>query len=1167
MMKKYLFRLKVTLITFLAVVFAFGFMERDKNGKGGGSSSEPVRMSKTNATGFVGNSYRMNVNNINLPLNSRGVLAAVNIPPDGTLGYFKGLDFLFSSGFFMSGYSNGNLWANAQATASLVDNYLPGTVDGRDGGMWVVNVDDPPFGESWQAWKGAVDLGADFYDGNGDGAYNPVDLNGNGIWDPEEDHPDLLGSETVWTVFNDGVPSAQRGGQNRFEGVEPQGIEIRQTVFAFAAKGSLGNIIFIRYRLKNSGVVADTLKDVIFGVWADPDIGDSSDDLVGSDVGRNAGYVYNDAEDENFSDVPPAFLIDFFSGPVSYIPGETYTDNNGNGQYDEGTDTAIDTAYSFRGQLIGFETYPGAKNLGISSFTHYIQSDPGHGDPDTKEEARNYMEGNDRLGSPIDPCAWTWGEVFGEPCAAVDPTFLYSGDPITRQGWLNTTPTDQRQLSNTGPFDMPVGEEIEIVVAYVVGQGTSALNSIEVAKKIDDGAQFIFDQNFRSPTPPPAVDLKVEAGEDFIDLVWETPDQLAYLNQTVAWDLRFEGFNVYAFKTNSPSDEIAGVENSKLIASYDLDNFINNVYKESAETGGIEPLYDESEDKLDYNVFTTPETGKIRLRIKNDPFTGGDLIKGKPYYFAVTSYALNYDALIPMKDDASFGDNGDYYLSAAAFTGESENVVKPQKIVMGSDIYNPPIEEILVSGPENHVAGASDGQISYDVVNRAELTGDIYEVTFEIDSTAKNYDTFWSLKNTTTGNVLIDSSKEFLFEQATIAVPTTDGFITKVEKVEPALGPLMFESDQEWMSAENVKSFYLATDMGTQSTKLANLPGNISGKANSYIRADKLRRVEIRFDESGKAYRYLQGYIGNIITKNNNYIYAEGVTESNPQFTGDINEIGKVGEGFVDVPFTAWIDDPEYGETRQLAVGFVEAKAGNPDGVWNPGTDVTLSSEYILVFNSDYDPEGNQQVYKGFQGDDGMVWAKLGGYDIPDAANATQDQKNIAASPYYNTLYGLGLSKDAEETDVTGKVIVPVETYPYSPADVYTFETRMGGELTDEEEGTLWEKVTVYPNPLFGYNPATSYTNANPDDPFVTFSNLPTDITIKIFSLSGQLLRTLTSEDKDSRTSPFLRWDLKNESGLRVASGMYLAIVDSPDYGEKVLKFAIIMPQKQLPKY
>ena len=74
---------------------------------------------------------------------------------------------------------------------------------------------------------------------------------------------------------------------------------------------------------------------------------------------------------------------------------------------------------------------------------------------------------------------------------------------------------------------MPEGEEIEIVVAYIVGQGTSGLNSIEVAKTIDDGAQFIFDQNFRSPTPPPSVDLQVETGEDSLTLVWETPEQLA----------------------------------------------------------------------------------------------------------------------------------------------------------------------------------------------------------------------------------------------------------------------------------------------------------------------------------------------------------------------------------------------------------------------------------------------------------------------------------------------------------------------------------------------------------------------------------------------------------------------------------------------------------------
>jgi hypothetical protein len=96
---------------------------------------------------------------------------------------------------------------------------------------------------------------------------------------------------------------------------------------------------------------------------------------------------------------------------------------------------------------------------------------------------------------------------------------------------------------------------------------------------------------------------------------------------------------------------------------------------------------------------------------------------------------------------------------------------------------------------------------------------------------------------------------------------------------------------------------------------------------------------------------------------------------------------------------------------------------------------------------------------------------------------------------------------------------------------------------------------------------ATSYNNGSPDEPFVTFSNLPEEVSIKIYSLSGQLLRTLGIADKSSPTSPFLRWDLQNESGLRVASGMYFAIVTSPKFGEKVLKFAIIMPQKQIQKY
>lgn len=117
------------------------------------------------------------------------------------------------------------------------------------------------------------------------------------------------------------------------------------------------------------------------------------------------------------------------------------------------------------------------------------------------------------------------------------------------------------------------------------------------------------------------------------------------------------------------------------------------------------------------------------------------------------------------------------------------------------------------------------------------------------------------------------------------------------------------------------------------------------------------------------------------------------------------------------------------------------------------------------------------------------------------------------------------------------------------------------------KEKALFERVNVFPNPMYGYNIATGYTGSPSDEPFVTFSNLPEEVTIKIYSLSGALLRTLDQNDKTSPASPFLNWDLQNENGIRVASGLYLAIVSSQKYGDKLLKFSIIMPQKQLQRY
>ena len=186
------------------------------------------------------NGYALDVNKIELPLNNAGVLADVNVtygqqamvyvsdPANnmsvyksdinlgggGSMGKYDGGGILFSAGFYLSGYVNGNLFANGVASSSLVEDYQPGKVssspDDPNNIIYVIRKSDPPFSYSWRKWKEAVMLGADFYDGDKDGIYNPVDKNWNGTWDTFEDMPLLLGDEIVWCVYNDGVPANER---------------------------------------------------------------------------------------------------------------------------------------------------------------------------------------------------------------------------------------------------------------------------------------------------------------------------------------------------------------------------------------------------------------------------------------------------------------------------------------------------------------------------------------------------------------------------------------------------------------------------------------------------------------------------------------------------------------------------------------------------------------------------------------------------------------------------------------------------------------------------------------------------------------------------------------------------------------------------------------------
>jgi hypothetical protein len=129
---------------------------------------------------------------------------------------------------------------------------------------------------------------------------------------------------------------------------------------------------------------------------------------------------------------------------------------------------------------------------------------------------------------------------------------------------------------------------------------------------------------------------------------------------------------------------------------------------------------------------------------------------------------------------------------------------------------------------------------------------------------------------------------------------------------------------------------------------------------------------------------------------------------------------------------------------------------------------------------------------------------------------------------------------------------------PNSSADTFTFTTEGLGMMANAFDP---DRISVWPNPYYGYNPE----ERDALDRRVMFSHLPEEgpATIRIFALDGTLVRTIHHNDTASQHAT---WDMKNNFELPVASGMYVAHVET-NHGDKILKLAVIQPEQRLDVY
>jgi len=441
--------------------------------------------------------YHMEANRISMPFDNYGTVAAVY--SDGALTYdqYDSLDVLYSGGFIIGGKNGGRAWVNGNfASARGLDGFRPGRVSDAPedtlSGLYRLKSSDAAFSESWEMYKQAVDRGALFYDGDNDGLYNPVDKNGNGVWDTNEDRPDLIGDITLWCVYNDGVPREER---HPDVSGQPEGVEIRQTIFAWSMpdENALANVFFIRYRLINSGLFDDVLDSVYFSPAIDPDICSYQSNYAAYDADNQAGYGYASLCDG--ADYGACVYIDVLSTGQEYIPGVTYVDNNSNNIFDEG-DSALNSAEIMRGPHLGVESVQGARPVPLNAFRPWGKY---YDQPRDSAEIRRYLVGGlDENGETIDPCTYWLGNGDElENCAELNPMFLYTGDPLSGSGWLLEYSDDIRLSFSSGPFRLEKGNPVEITIAYIFASSSSTpLQAIEQARNYDAKIQNFYDSNF-----------------------------------------------------------------------------------------------------------------------------------------------------------------------------------------------------------------------------------------------------------------------------------------------------------------------------------------------------------------------------------------------------------------------------------------------------------------------------------------------------------------------------------------------------------------------------------------------------------------------------------------------------------------------------------------------
>lgn len=760
----------------------------------------------------------------------------------------------------------------------------------------------------------------------------------------------------------------------------------------------------------------------------------------------------------------------------------------------------------------------GKNYLLMTTFNFFINSnstytDPRHADPLGTTDWYNLLNG----------LVGRTGAQYINPKTGKPTKYVLSGDPIGGTGWIEdgtiAPPGDRRMALCSGPFTMAAGDTQEIVVAAMSAHNTDPsknprVSSVALLKYYDQIAQYTFDIDFNVPAPPPAPEVKIGELDKQIVLEWGGETKSKATENYSSQGYSFQGYNVYQLPG-------PGFQNANLLATYDKKDgigFINDVvFDPTIGVTVVKPVQ-----------FGADNGVQRYIVINEDAIGGKPLVNGQPYYFAVTAYGYNpTPGAVPAQ------------LESAPTVFE----IIPQAAKVGVTYQYGSGDTIKAAH-----TGPSDGLVNVFVVDPSKLNGHNYSVTFDTTGGSMK----WNLRDVTansnvlTGQTDQTGARSYSISGLQIGVVGAPNDAKNFLHVAGPSGAITPPSYGAFAFNSNGFPTLDGGEAGT-GTPINDRPSNDWGGG------------AWGFNQGGGANATYATFVSRVF-RNDNF-------DRFVPYDFEIRFTAAGGKGFmafstgtvVDVPFELWnigINTPNDASDDFRMIPWIFDEDGN-DRFNLMAIDHSVSggdndpyTDWIYW----YDPSPKTPGSAGYNAFVAAGAAYDGSQGTGDEVMARTVLVNFNSGSVASPTFPAGL----DSVPKVGNVIRILATKPNQLSDVFTFTAKApaySATLAKADVG----KVNVFPNPYFGF----SLKETNKYTKFVTFTHLPAKATLNILNLAGVRVRQLVKTD----ASQFITWDLKNESGLPVASGMYVVQVDMGSLGTKILKLAIIQEVQQLDKY